>query len=308
LDGIITSWNEGATRLLGYTPEEIIGKPVTVLIPENRQDEEPDIIDRIRRGQRVGHYDTVRRTKDGSLVEVSLTVSPIKDANGQVVGASAIARSIAERRQAEEQERLLLREMNHRVKNLLALASGVVTLSAHSAKTAPELAEMVRDRLGALARAHALTLPEITGTGTKIERSATLAALVRTVLSPYVADPREGVSGMAVSGPEILVGARAAGNFALVLHEFATNAAKYGALSSADGRVKVEWSVEAGQLRLTWRERGGPTIAHEPDFHGFGTRLIDRILAGAFGGQISRDWARDGLTIRLSVPTDNLSV
>jgi PAS domain S-box-containing protein len=307
LNGIIASWNDGATRLFGYAPEEIIGKPVNVLIPEDRHDEETRNIERIRRGQRVDHYETVRRRKDGGLVEISLTVSPIRDAAGRVVGASKIARDIAERRRAEEQERLLLREMNHRIKNLFALASGVVTLSAHSAKTAAELAEMVRDRLGALARAHALTLPEITGTGTKIERSATLAALVRTVLSPYVADPRENVRGMVISGPEVLVGAKAASNFALLLHEFATNAAKYGALSSADGRVSVEWSVEDGQLRLTWTERGGPALAHEPDFQGFGSRLTGRILADAFSGQISRNWARDGLTVRLSMPADNLA-
>ena len=166
---------------------------------------------------------------------------------------------------------------------------------------------MVRDRLGALARAHALTLPEITGTGTKIERAATLAALVRTVLSPYIADPRENMRGMAISGPEILVGAKAASNFALLLHEFATNAAKYGALSSAEGRVNVEWHLEDGELHLTWRERGGPALAHEPDFQGFGSRLTDRILVDAFHGRISRDWAREGLTIRLMLPTDNLA-
>ena len=165
LDGIITSWNTGAIRLFGYAPEEIIGKPVTVLIPEDRQDEEPAIIDRIRRGQRVDHYETVRKRKDGSLVEISLTVSPIKDATGRVIGASKISRDIAERRGNEELERLLLREMNHRIKNSFSLASGVVSLSAHSANTTRELAELIRDRLGALSRAHALTLPEITGTG-----------------------------------------------------------------------------------------------------------------------------------------------
>ena len=202
---------------------------------------------------------------------------------------------------------MLLREMNHRIKNLFALASGVVTLSAHSAKTAPELAEIVGNRLGALARAHALTLPEITGTGTKIERSTTLAALLRAVLSPYVAAPHEPVGGMAIAGPEILVGAKAATSFALLLHEFATNAAKYGALSSTAGAVSVEWSVDDDRLNLTWRERGGPTLAHEPDFQGFGSRLIARILEDMFRGKISRDWARSGLTIRLSMPTDGLA-
>ena len=307
LDGVITSWNDAATRLYGYDPDEIIGQPVMVLVPDDRPDEEPGIIERIRGGDRVHHYETVRRRKDGSFVEISLTVSPIKDAEGRVVGASKIARDISERRRAEEQERLLLREMNHRIKNLFALASGVVTLSAHSAKTAPELAEMVGNRLGALARAHALTLPEITGTGTKIERSTTLAALLRAVLSPYVAAPHEPAGGMAIAGPEVLVGAKAATSFALLLHEFATNAAKYGALSSTAGAVSVEWSVDDDRLNLTWRERGGPTLAHEPDFQGFGSRLIARILEDTFRGKISRDWARSGLTIRLSMPTDGLA-
>ena len=307
LDGVITSWNDAATRLYGYDPDEIIGQPVMVLVPDDRPDEEPGIIERIRGGDRVHHYETVRRRKDGGFVEISLTVSPIKDAEGRVVGASKIARDISERRRAEEQERLLLREMNHRIKNLFALASGVVTLSAHSAKTAPELAEMVGNRLGALARAHALTLPEITGTGTKIERSTTLAALLRAVLSPYVAAPHEPAGGMAIAGPEVLVGAKAATSFALLLHEFATNAAKYGALSSTAGAVSVEWSVDDDRLNLTWRERGGPTLAHEPDFQGFGSRLIARILEDTFRGKISRDWARSGLTIRLSMPTDGLA-
>jgi PAS domain S-box-containing protein len=303
LNGVITTWNDGATRLFGYAPEEIIGKPLNVLIPEDRRREEPNIFERIRRAQPADHYETVRRRKDGSRVEISLTVSPIKDAGGRIIGASKIARNISERRRAEEQERLLLREMNHRIKNLFALASGVVTLSAQSAKTAPELAEMVRHRLGALARAHALTLPEITGTGTKIERSATLAALVRTVLSPYDAQSPLSGGAMAISGPEILIGAKAASSFALLLHEFATNAAKYGALSAPEGQVSVDWLVEGGELLLTWREQGGPKILHEPDVVAFGSRLTNGIVADAFGGSISREWARDGLVIRLALPT-----
>jgi two-component sensor histidine kinase len=248
----------------------------------------------------------VRRRKDDSLVEISLTISPIKDSSGRIIGASNISRDVSERRRAEEQERLLLREMNHRIKNLFAVVSGVVSLSSHSAKSAPELAEMIRDRLGALARAHALTLPEITGTGAKIERSTTLSALVRAVLAPYAAD-RAGGIGVSISGPELPVGAKAASNFALVLYEFATNAAKYGALSTASGRVDVEWSISDDRLQLMWRERGGPALAHPPDFEGFGSRFSERILAGAFGGRIARDWAREGLTIRLSIPRETLS-
>jgi PAS domain S-box-containing protein len=158
LDGIITNWNRGAQRLLGYTAEEVIGKPNTMLIPPDRLDEESAILARICNCERVNHYETIRRHKDGSLVEISLTVSPIKNSEGKIVGVSKIARDITDRRRAQEQQRLLLKEMNHRIKNVFAISSSLVTLSARSADTPEHLASAVRERLGALARAHALTL------------------------------------------------------------------------------------------------------------------------------------------------------
>ncbi len=109
LNGIITSWNRGAERLFGYTAAETIGKSVTLLIPEERKDEEPDILSRIRRGERVDHYETIRRRKDGSLVDISLTVSAVRNHEGKIIGASKIARDITERRRTEEQQNLLLR-------------------------------------------------------------------------------------------------------------------------------------------------------------------------------------------------------
>ena len=124
LDGIITSWNRGAERLFGYTAEEVIGKPITILIPEDRMDEEPEILGRMRRGERVDHYDTVRRRKDGSLIDISLTISPLKDADGRIIGASKIARDITERKRAQEQQKLLVNEMQHRIKNSLATDTG----------------------------------------------------------------------------------------------------------------------------------------------------------------------------------------
>ena len=160
LNGVITSWNRGAERLFGYTAEEAIGQPVTMLIPVERHDEEPEIIGRIRRGDRIDHYETVRRRKDGSLVEISLAVSPIRDAAGVIVGASKIARDITERKRVEEQERLLMREMNHRVKNLFSLAGSIVSISARHAESPQEMAQAVRERLSALSRAHDLTLSD----------------------------------------------------------------------------------------------------------------------------------------------------
>ena len=101
LNGIITSWNKGAEHLFGYTATETIGKPITILIPTERLQEEPDILARLRRGERVDHFETVRRRKDGSLIDISLTISPVKDENGTIVGASKIARDITQRRLAE---------------------------------------------------------------------------------------------------------------------------------------------------------------------------------------------------------------
>src|ERR1700709_2034177 len=114
LDGIIQTWNAGAQRLFGFEAHEVIGRSILILIPEDQQDEEPAILARIRRGERIEHYETERRRKDGATVEVSLTVSPIRGLAGSIVGASKIARDITDRRRALEQQQLLLREMNHR--------------------------------------------------------------------------------------------------------------------------------------------------------------------------------------------------
>jgi len=105
LNGIIATWNQGAERIFGYTPEEAIGKSVTMLLPPERYNEEPEILHRIRNGQRIDHYETTRRRKDGTLVDISLTISPIKDADGRVIGASKIARDITARKRADAELR-----------------------------------------------------------------------------------------------------------------------------------------------------------------------------------------------------------
>jgi PAS domain S-box-containing protein len=105
LNGIVTSWNNAAERLFGYTAAEIVGQTVTILIPFDRQHEEPEILSRLRRGERVSHFETVRKRKDGSLLDISLTISPVKDRNGKIIGASKIARDITERKRVEEELR-----------------------------------------------------------------------------------------------------------------------------------------------------------------------------------------------------------
>jgi PAS domain S-box-containing protein len=299
LNGTIITWNKGAEHLFGYTPEEAIGQPVQMLIPPDLQDEEPQILGRIRRGERIEHYETVRRRKDGSTVDISLSVSPIRSRDGRIIGASKIARDISDRRLVEERQRLLLREMNHRVKNLFTLASGVVSLSARSAETPAELASAVTSRLAALAQAHALTFPAFSENGEGIEQATTLHTLIRTIIAPFDRSPE--VSRARIAGIDVPVFSNAATSFSLLLHEFATNSAKYGALSVPEGTVDIICTEEGDRLVLTWAECGGPEIEGEPTAKGFGTFLSEATVRGQLGGEIVRQWRPQGLLIRLEV-------
>ncbi|EJK88159.1 PAS domain S-box protein [Agrobacterium rhizogenes] len=308
LNGKIVSWNRGAERLYGYTAQEAIGQPVLMLIPLDRQNEEPELLARIRRGERIDHYETIRRRKDGSLVEISLSVSPIKNREGRVIGVSKIARDITERRRAEEQQHLLIREMDHRVKNLFSLASSVVSLSARAATTPGELASAVSARLNALARAHALTVPRTSDAASRNEQATTLHALIQTIVAPYdiTTDIRQ--SRAIVTGPDIAISGSAVTSFALLLHEFATNAAKYGALSTSDGRVDIACAEDGEHFILTWTESGGPPVDRQTDGDGFGSILAKATVRSQLGGEISREWNREGLSIRLMVKADRLVV
>lgn len=306
LEGTIVSWNKGAERLFGYTADEIIGKPVAVLIPADRYDEEPHILSRIRAGEAIDHYETVRRRKDGGLIEISLSVSPIRNRHGQIVGAAKIARDITERRRAEEQQHLLIQEMNHRIKNLFTLAGSVVALSKRSAVTAEDLATAVSGRLNALALAHTLTVSATTETSEREAHATTLHALVRTITAPYDHAKESGRSRIRLTGCDVELSGAAVTSFALLLHEFATNAAKYGALSSPDGTVDVRCEEVGDMLVLTWTETGGPHVQRGGDGDGFGSILGQATVRRQLDGEISREWKPEGLVIRLSVARNRL--
>ena len=301
LNGIITSWNKGAERLFGYTEEETLGKPVTMLMPPERQNEEPVILARIRRGERVDHYETVRQRKDGSLIDISLTVSPIKDAKGQVVGASKIARDISERKRAEERLNLLLREMNHRIKNLFTIAGSVVALSAREAATPEALVRSAGERLAALGRAHELTLTRSSNEEAPLAepKPTTLHALIKAILLPF-ANSGSGERAN-IMGADIPIGANEVTALALIFHEFAINAAKYGALSVPGGRIDIECAEDQGQFHLDWKERGGPDILQASDASGFGSLLV-RATVHQLGGELVREMRREGVHIRLTIP------
>jgi PAS domain S-box-containing protein len=287
LGGAITSWNKGAERLLQYTSAEVVGRPILMLIPPERRDDEPAIIKRISRGERIDHYETIRRRKDGSLVEISLTVSPIRNAENQIIGASKIARDITDRKRKEAQLAVLARETEHRTKNLLSTVQACVKLS--SADTPEQLKLVIDGRIRALASVISL-FARTRWAG------ADLRTLIAEELCPYCL--HSAALGR-LDGPDLLLEPNLAQAIAMTLHELATNAAKYGALSADDGRVEIDWSRTAGdQIALRWAESGGPRV-RPPTREGFGTHLMEAMICGQLKGKISFDWRVQGLACEI---------
>jgi two-component sensor histidine kinase len=212
---------------------------------------------------------------------------------------------ITNQKEAQERQRLLAREANHRVKNLIAVFHGIISLSAQSARTPQEMAQSLRGRLDALMRAKDLIRPGIMGTEAHSERT-TVDQVVRTVLQPC--DDGSFPERIVISGPDVPVGEKAVTSLALALHETATNAAKYGALSASNGAICIKWVVQGGGVHFEWEETGGPVIIAPPQAGGFGSELTERSIAGHLRGTIEYDWRRNGLKLRLTVPLDRLRV
>lgn len=297
LGGIITSWNGGATRIFGYEPEEIVGQHISKIIPPDLWDEEKDIIARLSRGERIEHFETVRVAKDGRKVDISLTVSPMRDSAGRIIGASKVARDITDRRRAEETQRLLIDELNHRIKNTLATVQAIATQTLRRAATPADFVDSFNGRIKALARAHSLL------TGSSFQ-GAEITDLVREQLLLGNEDDHR----ISQSGPALTLEAQPALHLALVLHELGTNARKHGALSVVGGLVSVRWQVHSGDgrhLQLSWREAGGPRVS-APKTQGFGSVLIESSLR-AYGGEVAVTYAEDGVVCEVSLPLPELT-
>jgi PAS domain S-box-containing protein len=290
LDGVIMTWNRGAERLFGYSAEEAVGKSVILLIPPDRHHEEPAILARLRRGERIDHYETVRRRKDGTLLNISLTVSPVKDADGRILGVSKIARDITERKRAQEQQTLLFNEMRHRIKNSLAVVQAIAMRTLPSA-TAAERQAFV-ERLQALASAHDLLSLE------NWDR-APLRGVVEQAFEP-IQKSHGGRIDIEARG-DVTLDASTAMLLAMLLHELITNAIKYGALSNEGGRVHVAWDIErdTDSVTLRWRETGGPQVK-PPAREGFGSLLFERALGEL--GKIDVEFDPAGLMCKIAIP------
>jgi PAS domain S-box-containing protein len=297
LNGIITSWNIGAEQIFGYKAAEIVGQSILKLIPPDRHGEEDFILDKMRKGERIKHYDTVRRRKDGTLVDVSLTVSPIF-VDGQIVGASKIARDITARKQAQLAQTLLLRELNHRTKNLLAVADSIVRQTSRSSP--PE--EMI-DRISR--RLHALSVSQDLMIDSEW-RGADITNIIRWQLASIIDDH---ASRIKLTGPLCTLTPRTAQALGLAIFELATNALKFGSLSAKAGTVHIVWSIgdNAGkrEFHMSWQELGGPSVI--PPMHsGFGSTIIERMVARSLLGSAKVTYAPAGLIWELVAPESAL--
>lgn len=300
LNGIVTSWNAAAERIFGFSAAEMIGQPILKIIPDDLLNEEMGILSRIRAGERVDHFDTVRRRKDGLRIPVSATISPVRDRDGNSVGASTIVRDISERRRLEEAQRVLSREVNHRSKNLLAVVQSIIRYTvSHSPQQ--DFVRRINERLRALSANQDLLIESSW-------RGADMAHLVRSQLSNVERIPLERVG---VTGEAIFLVPTAAQALGMALHELATNAVKFGALSDGTGRVEISWRLDAGSngrtFIVSWQESGGPAVA-APEYAGFGTTIIERITGQSLAGRVSTIYAPTGLTWELRAPADALIV
>jgi len=210
---------------------------------------------------------------------------------------------VTARKQAEESRELLAGEMSHRVKNLLAIASGLTSITSRSTTTVDEMAHELTLRLTALGRAHDLVRPV---PGQTQAPSSLLGDLLTVLLAPY--DDLGAFSGrIRVSVPRMSVGESATTVFALIVHELATNSLKYGALSVDTGMLDVSCSSHGEAVTLVWTETGGPKVKPPAAGHGYGSKLVQRSVTGHLRGSIGYDWAEDGLVVTLKVDPERLA-
>lgn len=246
--------------------------------------------------------------------EIDFRISVNKDirwisARGQGADGGIVDRTmfgifidVTGRKQAEEGNELLAGEMSHRVKNLLAVATGLTHLTSRSATSTREMTADLVGRLTALGRAHDVVRPLSAGQG----NAALLGDLVAVLLSPYE-DDRAFAGRIRVAVPRMGVGERAAQTLALVIHELATNSLKHGALSTEAGVLDVSNTTEGDDVLLVWAETGGPEIDGSPQMSGFGSKLLARTLSDQLQGSVSYDWQADGLVATLRLNKDRLA-
>lgn len=298
-EGHITFFNRAAVDMAGRVPQQGDKWCVTwrLFHPDGSplpHDECPMAI-ALKEGRSVRGAEAIAERPDGSRVPFIPYPTPLHDADGRLIGAINMLVDITERKRAENRQRTLIDELNHRVKNTLATVQSLAAQTARHAEGAQDLYEKLEARLLALSRAHDLLTR-------RHWENAPLDSLVSEILSPIT---QGGAERIQIEGPSIYVSTREALNLTMVLNELATNAVKYGALSVAGGSVGVSWGMErqadTKQLVLTWREFGGPAVT-PPTRRGLGSRLMERCIERDLGGELDLAYFPEGLVCGISIP------
>jgi PAS domain S-box-containing protein len=275
--------------MYGHDADEAVGRPFTMVIASDRKRALREILDRLKRSRAAVTLDAERTTKKGERMVVASTVSPLRSPDGKIVAASVIERDITASKHAEERQRMLLAELNHRVKNSLASVLSISARTARNSRTIEDFREAFDGRIRALARAHEL-LAATSWAG------ADLRAVVQAELTPYGRDGRIKISGEPVTLP-----ASAALILGIAFHELATNEAKYGAFSTGSGEVAVAWRKEGRMLCVRWAERNGPKVK-PPASRGFGLRALEQGLTNELQGRARIDFPGSGVRCTLEIP------
>lgn len=299
LSGRVQSWNTGAEKLFGYTASEMIGRSKTTIIPEEKQGEFDKHLEAVM-GKKSLRAETVRRDRDGRLIDVSLEVAPIVDGTGKVIAMSSILHDVTSRKETEKHQRFLMRELTHRSKNLLAIVQSMARQTARSAQSLSEFENQYMQRLQGLAASHDLLVNQNWA-------GAALDELVRRQVMPFV---EEKGANLAIAGPDIMVSAKAAQAIGLALHELATNSMKHGALSTPKGKVSIDWEYltsrgDAPQIQIQWEEHDGPEV-QPPTRKGFGHFVIERMTTQTLQARVSLDFNPEGLIWTVIAPLSAL--
>jgi two-component system CheB/CheR fusion protein len=292
--GKVLAWNEGAEQMYGHSAAQMIGHPMTAIVPPDGAAAWKQHVRRAQQGEAAPAFEVVRLKRDGGRIHVSVNLEPVRDAAGKVAALSSIERDISDIKRDQERQALLLAELDHRVKNTLALVNSIAAHTLDGGRSPQEFAAAVQGRLKALGDAHRL-----------LSRShwdgADLESILREQLVPFRSRRLRNVT---LAGPEVRLDSSAALTLSMVVHELATNAAKYGALSAPEGVLDVAWRLEntgTPRVSLEWRESGGPAV-RAPERRGFGSTLIERAVSYELGGSSRLEYAAKGARCRIEFP------
>ncbi len=296
--GIITDVNKQMEELTGCTRDELIGAPFKNYFTDPERAEAG--IARVLSERKIADYELTARARDGKQTVVSYNATTFYDRDRTLQGVFAAARDVTERKADEAKMHFLMRELTHRSKNLLAVIQAMARQTARYSGTTESFLEKFNARLQALATSHDIMFKEEW-------QSASLTDLVRQQLGPYFDRTEPQIS---VEGPRVFVKPEAAPNLGFALHELATNAAKYGALSVPEGRVSIVWrrlsEAEGNGVELEWIESGGPKV-EKPVHRGFGSMVIEHNLARGLDTKVTIEFLAEGVQCKIRLPASQIA-